>query len=162
MRLVSIKVDYIFSIQSCCQKLQVSFSAILLHNRIKTFLYGISDFAIHQILFDSQTEYANLFNLIHVYVWGPYKHKPHENCAYFLTNVKAKSRATWTYLFADKCKVFHLLCSLFTYVQNHFATAVKILRSDNGSEFSNKSMSLELARLGIVYQTTSPYTTQQG
>lgn len=100
---------------------------------------------------DSHTEYVHLFDLIHVDLWGPYKHKTHGNCAYFLTIVEAKSRARWTYLLVDKCQVYTTLCTFFAYVQNQFTTSVKILRSDNGSEFVNKCLTAELARLGIVH-----------
>lgn len=71
------------------------------------------------------------------------------------------SRATWTYLFSDKTQVTSLLPAFLTYVNTQFHTSVQVLRSDNGTEFMNKSLASELHKLGIVHQSSCPYSPQQ-
>lgn len=78
-----------------------------------------------------------LFELIHADVWGPYKIKTHGNCSSFHTLVKNLSRTTWVFLLPDKTHVSHLLATFFVFVKNQFNTSVKVLRTDNGTEFVN-------------------------
>ncbi|GJU82892.1 transposon ty3-I gag-pol polyprotein [Tanacetum coccineum] len=85
----------------------------------------------------SNSNATALFDLIHIDLWGPYKHPTINKCKYFLTIVDDYSRATWTYLLPSKqhtashIKIFH------AFVLNHFKTTLKTIRSDNGSEFLN-------------------------
>lgn len=94
-------------------------------------------------------------------LWGPYHVKTHNNCSYFLTVVDDMSRTTWTFLLSNKSFVPTLLQQFFMYVQNHFKTSVKTIRSDNGSEFINQQLNTTLSSLGIVHQTSCVYTPQQ-
>ena len=109
----------------------------------------------------STTVSSVLFQLIHVDVWGPYRHKTHGNCSYFLTIVEDMSRATWVYLFADKSQVADILVNFFAYVTRQFRTTVQILRTDNGSEFLSTKFQQTLASQGIVHQRSCAYTPQQ-
>lgn len=97
---------------------------------------------------DSTSTSNSLFDLVHVDLWGPYHCKTQGSCNMFLTVLDDKSRATWVFLLSDKTQVSTLLSQFFTYVQNHFKCNVKILKSDNGFEFVNKSLSTCLANLG--------------
>lgn len=98
------------------------------------------------------------FDLIHVDIWGPYKHTAIDGSSYFLTLVENHSRCTWIYLLSSKTQVPLILKSFFAYVQNHFHTTVKSLRSDNGQEFLSKECSSLFKHLGIVHQLTVCYT----
>ncbi|XP_019250922.1 PREDICTED: uncharacterized protein LOC109229827 [Nicotiana attenuata] len=46
-------------------------------------------------------------------------------------------------------------------VQNQFGIVIKVIRSDNGSEFFNAQCSELLTGLGIIHQSSCPYTPQQ-
>ncbi|KAL7287560.1 hypothetical protein TKK_0018211 [Trichogramma kaykai] len=46
-------------------------------------------------------------------------------------------------------------------IQNRFGRTMKILRSDNGTEYKNKGLSNYLQSLGIVHEFTAPYTPEQ-
>lgn len=94
-------------------------------------------------------------------MWGPYKHKTHGSCAYFLTIVDDYSKCTWTYLLASKNQVSLVFQNFFAYVKNHFACTVKFLRSDNGTEFFNSALNPLLSVLGIVHQSSCVETPQQ-
>ncbi|KAK4388519.1 Retrovirus-related Pol polyprotein from transposon RE2 [Sesamum angolense] len=80
------------------------------------------------------------FDLVHVDIWGPY-HKPSlSNCHYFLTIVDDYSRATWIFLMRHKSQTHTLLETFFKYAQNQFHSSVKIIRTDNGSEFLDSAL----------------------
>lgn len=99
----------------------------------------------------SSTISGKLFDLVHVDIWGPYKHKTHGNCSYFLTLVEDKSKATWTYLFTEKTQVIHLMQTFLAHVNNHFSATVKTVRSDYGTELVNQTLHQEFAKLGITH-----------
>ncbi|XP_019226597.1 PREDICTED: uncharacterized protein LOC109208047 [Nicotiana attenuata] len=48
-----------------------------------------------------------------------------------------------------------------TMVQNQYGIVIKMIRSDNGSEFFNAQCSELLTGLGIIHQSSRPYTPQQ-
>jgi transposase InsO family protein len=52
-------------------------------------------------------------------------------------------------------KIFHKM------VQTQYSTIVKVLRSDNGTEYSNRAFGEYLSSQGIQHQTTCPYTPEQ-
>lgn len=116
----------------------------------------------HRLTFTDSTSYSsNNFDLIHIDVWGPYKQITHNKCSYFLTIVDDHSRATWVFLFAHKTQVPNLIKHFISYVQNQFQTTVKIIRTDNGSEFINFDVTSYMSSVGIVHQTSCPHTPQQ-
>lgn len=101
------------------------------------------------------------FDLIHCGVWGPYRHFTHGKCNSFLTIVDDHSKCTWLFLFSDKSQVPALIMNFITYVSTQFKKIVKILRTDNGTEFISCVLSKQLLNLGILHQTSCPYTSQQ-
>ena len=109
----------------------------------------------------SDSHATSLFDLIHVDVWGPYKHSTVNNCKYFLTIVDDYSRATWTYLLPSKHHTISHIKMFHSFVKNHFNTKVKTIRSDNGSEFVNQNLTQFFHQEGIIHQSTCPYTPQQ-
>lgn len=60
-----------------------------------------------------------------------------------------------------KSDSFHLLKSFVLFAENQFSGKVKIVRSDNGSEFSNNEAQGFYNEKGILHQTTCYYTPQQ-
>ncbi|GJU78256.1 putative RNA-directed DNA polymerase [Tanacetum coccineum] len=123
----------------------------------------ICPMAKHHILpFPISSSHASKsFELVHIDVWGPYKHHTCNKCRYFLTIVDDFSRATWTYLLPDKHHVSSTLKSFHSYVKTQFQTSIQTVRSDNGTEFLNESLSTFFKSQGIFHQTSCPYTPQQ-
>ncbi|XP_075103372.1 uncharacterized protein LOC142177986 [Nicotiana tabacum] len=78
---------------------------------------------------------TSVFDPIHVDFWGPYKTATFDGYRYFLT--------------------------FLAFVHTQFNKIVKMVRSDNGSEFLNSMCKTVFNKLGILHQTTCAYTLQQ-
>lgn len=115
-----------------------------------------------QLPFPSSNSHAiNAFDLIHIDVWGPYRHYTLNKCNYFLTIVDDYSRATSTYLLPSKHHVGSTLKTFYVHIQTQFQTNIKTIRSDNDTEFLNTSLHDFFQNTGIIHQTSCPYTPQQ-
>ncbi|KAG7558923.1 Ribonuclease H-like superfamily [Arabidopsis thaliana x Arabidopsis arenosa] len=99
------------------------------------------------------------FSLIHCDVWGPYKLPSSCGAHYFLTIVDDHSRAVWTHLMLAKSEVASILQKFIVMALRQFNKQVKIVRSDNGTEFM--SLKAYFAENGIIHQTSCVYTPQQ-
>ncbi|GJZ12978.1 putative RNA-directed DNA polymerase, partial [Tanacetum coccineum] len=80
---------------------------------------------------------------------------------FFLTIVDDYSRAVWVYLLKSKTEVGEYIESFIKLVFTQFGKKVKIVRSDNGTEFVNHHLSNLFNDLGIIHQTSCAYTPQQ-
>lgn len=122
-----------------------------------TFVWGIpSDFVVKQFL----EKYLNItlsglhnvttsFSLIHCELWGSYKASSSSGVNYFLTILDNYFRALWLFFIAEKMEVANIWKNLFTMVQTQSNEHVKIVRTDNDTEFTClKSYFLEN---GILY-----------
>ncbi|KAL0402248.1 UNVERIFIED_CONTAM: Retrovirus-related Pol polyprotein from transposon RE2 [Sesamum latifolium] len=117
---------------------------------------------LHRLPFPThKIQSSTIFELVHVDVWGPCKIPSLTGCHYFLTVVDDFSRGLWTFLFKHKRQVTQLLDTFFKMVHTQFDTKVKIIRTDNGTEFLNAQSRSLFTSLGILHQTISPCTPQQ-
>ena len=82
---------------------------------------------------------SSCFDLIHADIWGPYSTPSLNGSKYFLTLVDDHSRCTWVYLMKHKSKTSCLIQSFYNMIFTQFQVPIKILRSDNGPEFSLNS-----------------------
>ena len=110
---------------------------------------------------NSQTTSADIFDIVHMDLWGPYRIKTHSGCNYFLTLVDDKSRASWVFLLPDKSVVHLHLTEFVMYIKTHFKRTIKVFRSDNGTEFVNHHVHSLCSAHGIVHQTSCAYSPQQ-
>ena len=100
---------------------------------------------------NSDSYAANLFDLLHVDLWGPspvislHRHK------YFLTIIDDHSRFTWVFLMKTRFEIREHLKNFISYVETQFDTKIKVIRSDNGFEFNMPSF---FNSKGIIHQTT--------
>jgi len=102
----------------------------------------------------SSSKAERIFHLIHCDIWGPYRETSANSAHYFLTIVDDASRATWAYLMVHKGETSHFLKEFILMVKNQFETSVKIMRSDNGSEFVSKPMQQFYHDHGIIRQSS--------
>ncbi|XP_071740258.1 uncharacterized protein [Rutidosis leptorrhynchoides] len=102
-----------------------------------------------------------LGDLIHLDLWGPFKIQSKEGYKYFLTIVDDFSRAVWNFLFKTKEDTFDNIQSFVNLIKNQFNKTVKVITSDNGTEFVNNKMNNFIKLNGIVHQTSCAYTPQQ-
>jgi IS30 family transposase len=93
---------------------------------------------------------SNTFDLIHCDLWGAYRTPSSCGASYFLTIVDDCSRAVWIFLLVDKKQVSKTLTNFFAMVERQYNKRVKMVRSDNGTEFiCMKNYFLEH---GIIFQ----------
>lgn len=74
------------------------------------------------------------FELIHIDVWGPYRHVTHDNYSFFLTLVVDFTRAIWIYLIQSKDQSVSMLKHFYTYVDTRFRSHIQSIHSDNAKE----------------------------
>ena len=89
-----------------------------------------------EVFHGSDNKSDEVFHMIHVDLWGPYRSPTLCNSFYFLTNVDDYSRGVWVYLLHDKRKVAQTLKNFISLVSRQFGKEVKVVRSDNGKEFT--------------------------
>ena len=108
----------------------------------------------------SSTVYDKCFDLIHSDVWtAPCLSR--DSFKYFVTFIDEKSKYTWITLIQTKDRVLEAFKNFHNYVTNHYNAKIKILRSDNGGEYTGQAFKQHLAQHGILHQTSCPYTPQQ-
>ena len=112
-----------------------------------------------EVFYDSSNKTKECFKLIHCDVWGPYRTKSSSGAAYFLTIVDDFSRSVWTYLLLEKSEVHTVLQNYMKMTVKQFGKEVKVVRSDNGTEFM--CLSNYFREQGILHQTSCVATPQQ-
>ncbi|XP_071740955.1 uncharacterized protein [Rutidosis leptorrhynchoides] len=99
----------------------------------------------------SEHKSTDVGQLIHLDVWGPYKVVSRDGFRYFLTIVDDLSRAVWIFLLKTKDEVYDYVEGFCLLIKTQINKTVKILRSDNGSEFVNSRMNSFTNKNGIVH-----------
>jgi len=106
----------------------------------------------------SNTVTSAIFDLVHFDIWGPCSIIFMQGFRYFLTVVDDYSRYTWVILLHNKSEVCQHIINFTIFVQNHFKTNIKTIRTDNGLEFA---MSNFYALKGIIDKKSCVETQQQ-
>ncbi|KAG7585478.1 Integrase catalytic core [Arabidopsis thaliana x Arabidopsis arenosa] len=76
----------------------------------------------------------NVFDLLHIDIWGPFSVPTVEGYRYFLTIVDDHSRVTWLYLLRTKSEVLQVFPDFLKMVETQYKAVVKGVRSDNAPE----------------------------
>jgi hypothetical protein len=71
-------------------------------------------------------------------VCGPMTQKSLSGCEYYLTFIYDYSRNTWIYFLKAKSEVFKWFQEFIALVENQYGKRIKVLRSDNGGEYSSR------------------------
>ncbi|GAB2265073.1 hypothetical protein Dimus_037799 [Dionaea muscipula] len=90
----------------------------------------------------------NIFDLIHIDIWGPFHIHSVEGFRYFLTIVDDKSRYTWAYFLKAKSDVREVLPNYFSMVATQYGIQIKGVRSDNAPELQFRDF---FAAQGVVH-----------
>ena len=109
----------------------------------------------------SENKATSCFDLLHCDIWGAYKVESLCGARYFLTIVDDASRGTWVYLMNDKGEASKLIMNFCVMVKTQFNMHVKVIRSDNGKEFTSTPMKKFYADNGIIHETSCVDTPQQ-
>ena len=78
---------------------------------------------------------TNAFELLHCDLWGPYSVKTLQGHTYFLTIVDDYTRTIYVHLLKLKSDTEQAIQSFINMVERQFKATVKVVRSDNGTEF---------------------------
>ncbi|KAH9697023.1 hypothetical protein KPL71_023424 [Citrus sinensis] len=122
-------------------------------------IYGIEAKQCRENFVLSNNKASDIFELIHCDLRGPHRTACSCGAHYFLTIVDDLSHGVWTYLLIVKNEVGRVLRNFLSIVSRQFHKLVKIIRTDNGTEFMY--LSDFFVEHGIHHQTTCGGTSQQ-
>jgi hypothetical protein len=101
------------------------------------------------------------FELVHSDIWSPASTMSHDGFRYFAIFIDDFTRATWLYLLKAKSDVLFVFENSCCLVSTQYDSKIKILRTDNGKEYTSRDFSIILKTCGIIHQTTCIGTPQQ-
>lgn len=99
--------------------------------------------------------------MVHADVCGPMSVKSYGGARYFLIVKDDFSRYRTIYIIKSKGEVKDKLIEFFSFAEKQTGNVIKVLRTDNGSEFMSKTLEAEIKRRGIIHQKSCTYTPQQ-
>lgn len=100
-------------------------------------------------------------SLIHSDVSGPMEVASLGDKRYFLTFIDDCTRKVFVYFLKSKTEVLEKFKIFKNFVENQANARIKVLRSDNGTEYVNKAMKQFLEKSGIHHETAVRYTPEQ-
>jgi transposase InsO family protein len=80
---------------------------------------------------------------------------------YYVSFIDDYSRKTWIYFLKSKDEVFSKFKEFKALIENLSERKIKILRSDNGGEYTSKEFVSFCRDVGIKRELTTPYNPQQ-
>jgi hypothetical protein len=99
--------------------------------------------------------------LIHSDVCGPMPSSSISGYVYYVSFIDDYSRKTWIYFLKSKDEVFSKFKEFKALIENISERNIKILRSDNGGEYTSKEFVRFCRDVGIKRELTTPYNPQQ-
>lgn len=103
---------------------------------------------------------SRLLEIVHTDVCGPLNPVSTGGNQYFLTFIDDYSRKTWVYFLKRKSEVFEIFKEFKTLVERQSGCYIKVLRSDQGGEFTSDLFENFCKEHGIIHQLTPAYTPQ--
>ncbi|KAI3735349.1 hypothetical protein L6452_14844 [Arctium lappa] len=104
---------------------------------------------------------SSCLQLLHMDLFGPTNVMSIGKKSYCLVIVDDYSRFTWVYFLRTKDETSGLIKSFILRIENQTNQKVKIIRSDNGTEFKNLDLNNFCEEKGIERQYSAPRTPQQ-
>jgi len=109
----------------------------------------------------SETSTTGILDLIHSDVSSRMSSPSLSGFEYYVLFIDDYSRKTWIYFMKTKDEVFKRFQEFKDLVENHSGKKVKVLRSDNGGEYTSKEFVDFCGREGIKRELNVPYNSQQ-
>ncbi|KAI3681514.1 hypothetical protein L6452_36313 [Arctium lappa] len=104
---------------------------------------------------------SSCLQLLHMDLFGPTNVMSIGKKSYCLVIVDDYSRFTWVFFLRTKDETSGLIKSFILRIENQSNQRVKVIRSDNGSEFKNLDLNTFCEEKGIERQYSAPRTPQQ-
>lgn len=104
---------------------------------------------------------SDFLALVHSDVCGPMSVNSMGGARYYVTFIDDYSRKVFVYIIKNKSQVFDCFVKFKNLVETQMNKKVKILRSDNGTEYCNKRFENFCVESGIVHQKSCVYTPEQ-
>ena len=109
----------------------------------------------------SETKTKGMLELIQSDVCGPISSTSLCGFEYYITFIDEFSRKTWIYFLKAKSEMFEKFKEFKVLIENLSDKKIKILRSDNGGEYTSKEFEAFCKDVGIKRELTTPYNPQQ-
>jgi hypothetical protein len=102
-----------------------------------------------------------VLEIIHSGVCGPMPSSSISGYVYYVSFIDDYSCKTWVYILKSKDEVFSKFKEFKDLIENISERNIKILRSDNGGEYTSKEFVKFCKDVGIKREVTTPYNPQQ-
>jgi transposase InsO family protein len=109
----------------------------------------------------SDNKVEGILELIHSYVCGPIPSTSLSGYVYYVLFIDDYFRKTWVYFLKSKDEVFGKFKEFKALIENLSERKIKILRSDNGGEYTSKEFVRFCRDVRIKRELTTPYNPQQ-
>lgn len=107
------------------------------------------------------TRANDILEIVHADLCGPMEEVSLGGARYVMVLVDDFSRKVFVYLLKSKGDAVDKFVDFKNCAENQMNKKLKILRTDNGSEFCNENMESILRKTGVKHQKTTPYTPEQ-
>jgi transposase InsO family protein len=102
-----------------------------------------------------------VLELVHSDVCGSMPSSSISGYVYYVSFIDDYSRKTWVYFLKSKDELFSKFKEFKALIENLSERKIKILRSDNGGEYTSKEFANFYKDVGIKRELTTPYNPQQ-
>jgi hypothetical protein len=109
----------------------------------------------------SDSRAAGILDLIHSDVCGPMSLASLTGSLYYVVFIDDFSQKSWIFFMKTKGQVFSRFQEFKALVENQTGKKIRVLRSDNGGEYTSKAFMDFCAGEGIRRELTVPYNPQQ-
>jgi transposase InsO family protein len=109
----------------------------------------------------SDSRSKGILDLVHSDVCGPMTVSSLGGFLYYVTFIDDFSRKTWIYFMKTKDEVFSRFQEFKAQTENLTGKKIKVLRTDNGGEYTSNDFSDFCKEAGIKRELTVPYNPQQ-
>jgi len=109
----------------------------------------------------SDSRSKGILDLIHSDVCGPMTVESISRCLYYVISMDDYSQKTWIFSLKTKDEVFSKFREFKARVENLTGKKIRILRSDNGGEYTSGDFTDFCKEAGIKREYTIPYNPQQ-
>ncbi|GJT32633.1 retrovirus-related pol polyprotein from transposon TNT 1-94 [Tanacetum coccineum] len=106
------------------------------------------------------TRATHKLEIVHSDVCGPMSTKSWSGNKYFVLFIDDYTRMCWVYFLSSKASVFSIFKSFKKLVEVQSGNTLRILRTDNGGEYTSNEFEDFLRQQGVIHQVTVPYSPQ--